>query len=138
MTGKTLSQNFDLPRVLGWHVHIHVPKEDILSDTRACLAEKHCHALCGRGSPLHPPASWTRPVVSQQVQRCMTSLTRCLHDLQWQVQSLKQQRSEEMRLNGEFQCGGAMRQRDACVPLPNETANEPGLRQHGQTTRSTS
>ena len=118
MTRKTLSQNFDLPRVLGCHVNIHVPEEDILSDTRACLAENtRCHALCGCGSPLHPPASWTRrPVVSQQVQRCMTSLTRCLHDLQWQVRSLKQQRSEETRLNGEFRCGGAMRQRDACVP----------------------
>ena len=72
-TGETrqiLRENFDVPRILCQHVHVHVPEEHVLPDTRPCLPEHpRSHALDGGGSFLHPTTSYARsPVTTQRVQ----------------------------------------------------------------------
>ena len=108
--------DFDVPRVLGWNVDVHVHEKDVPSGARSCLArDPRCHVLSGCSSCLHPTTSCARsPVVSQHVEKSLASFARCLHDLKWQLQSIEQKRPEELMWNGELWCGRPTRHRDAC------------------------
>ena len=101
---QPLGKDFDVSRILGWNVDIHVTEKRILSDTRPCLAKDTCcHALGGS-------LLFTRPLLAHEPRWWPNMSRGAWHpshvaSVIWSGnRNLSSQRPEEVGWNGELGC----------------------------------